>query len=100
MPISDIHACILQKQYRISEHAIKRMIGRAIERIEAVEAILNGEIIEEYPDDKYSPSCFIYGKTNAGRDLHIQVSLPPRVIIITTYDPDPGKWIDCRVRRS
>jgi hypothetical protein len=76
------------------------MIKRSIHRLEAIEAILNGEIIEEYPEDKYSPSCLIYGKTNRDRDLHVQVSLPPKVVIITTYDPDPDKWIDFRIRRQ
>jgi hypothetical protein len=34
-----------------------------------------GEIIEEYPDDKYSPSCLIYGKTEGGRELHVHAAL-------------------------
>lgn len=60
--------------------------------------MLKGEIIEEYPDDKYSPSCLIYGKTENGRDLHVQLSLPPSVIIITTYAPNPEEWIDYKIR--
>jgi len=58
-----------------------------------------GEIIEKYPDDKYSPSCLIYGKTRGERDLHVQVSLPPLVVIITAYEPDESEWIDYRFRR-
>lgn len=58
-----------------------------------------GETIEEYPDDKYSPSCLIYGKTDTGRDLHVQLSLPSSVVIITVYDPDPEEWINCKIRR-
>ena len=69
------------------------------DRFAVMEAILNGEIIEEYPQDKYSPSCLIYGKTKAGRDLHVQVSLPPKVVVITTYEPDSDEWIDCQIRR-
>lgn len=90
---------ILKGEHRFSEHAIKRMIKRFIERFEAEEAIINGEIIEKYPDDKYSPSCLIYGKTKKGRDLHVQVSLPPNVVIITIYEPDPSEWVDCKIRR-
>ena len=41
----------------------------------------------------------LYGKTKTGRDLHVQVSLPPAVVIITTYEPDPEEWIDFRIRR-
>ena len=75
------------------------MIKRFIERNEVEEAMMNGEIIEEYPDDKYSPSCLLYGKTGKGRDLHVQVSLPPKVVIITTYEPDPSEWFDFKIRR-
>ena len=75
------------------------MIKRLIERFEVEEAIINGELIEEYPDDKYSPSCLIYGKTKSGKDLHVQVSLPPKVVVITVYEPDPSEWKDCKIRR-
>jgi hypothetical protein len=64
-----------------------------------VEAILSGDIIEEYPEDKYGPSCLILGKTKMGRPLHVQCSLPPTVWIITLYEPDPQEWIDLRIRK-
>jgi hypothetical protein len=99
MDIEAIQGKIKLGDYRFSDHAIKRMIERSIERTEVEQAINNGAIIEEYPDDKYSPSCLIYGQTLVKRDLHIQASLPPKVVIVTTYEPDPGEWIDCRTRR-
>ena len=99
MPINVIKDKILKGEHRFSEHAVKRMIKRDIERFEVEEAIINGEIIEEYPDDKYSSSCLIYGKTKNGRDLHAQVSLPPKVVVITTYVPDHSEWINCKIRR-
>ncbi len=99
MEIHPIRDIILINEYRISEHAVKRMIKRLIDRSEVEEAIINGEIIEEYPDDKYSPSCLIYGKTKSGRNLHVQVSLPPKVVVITTYEPETSEWIDCKIRR-
>ena len=76
------------------------MIRRSIDRIEVEEAILIGEIIEEYPDDKYSPSCLVNGVSKAGRHLHVQVSIPPAVTVITAYDPDATEWIGYRVRRT
>jgi hypothetical protein len=86
--------------YQFSDHSVKRMIKRSIDRLEIEEAVSCGEIIEEYPDDKYAPSCLIYGKTHAGRNIHIQISLPPSVVIITAYEPDETEWIDFRVRRA
>ena len=99
MDVGAIQKKITLGDYRFSDHAIKRMIERSIERTEVEEAIHDGAIIEEYPDDKYSPSCLIYGQKLMKRDLHIQASLSPKVVIVTTYEPDPSEWIDCRVRR-
>ncbi|MBI5749160.1 MAG: DUF4258 domain-containing protein [Nitrospinae bacterium] len=99
MTINDIQSKIKSKQYSFSDHAVKRMIKRAIYRHEVEDAINQGEIIEEYPDDKYSPSCLIYGKTSNGRDLHVQVSVPPTTVIITAYEPDPKEWLNCKIRR-
>lgn len=99
MTIKGIQDKIKKSEYRFSDHAIKRMIKRSIDRHEVEEVVLRGEIIEEYPDDKYSPSCLIYGKTEKGRDLHVQISLPPIVVVITTYEPDPAEWINCKIRR-
>ena len=100
MEIEGVRFKIGTGEYRFSDHAVKRMIKRSIDRIEIEEAVLSGEIIEEYPVDKYSPSCLIYGKTKGGRNLHIQASLPPSVVIITAYDPDEAEWINYRVRRK
>lgn len=75
------------------------MIKRNVTRQELESIILAGEIIEEYSDDKYSPSCLIWGKTENGRDLHVQLSLPPSVVIITVYEPDQEEWVDCKKRR-
>ena len=99
MDIREIQGKIRTGHYRFSYHALTRMIERNLERTEIEEAIDAGLIIEEYPEDKYSPSCLIYGQTNSRRDLHIQVSLPPKVVIITTYEPDPNEWIDGQVRK-
>ncbi|MFZ0727812.1 MAG: DUF4258 domain-containing protein, partial [Desulfobacterales bacterium] len=59
------------------------------------------EVIEDYPDDKYGPSCLILGYTKKGRPLHVQCSYPSRTLvkIITLYEPDPDLWIDFRARR-
>ena len=99
MDIESIIDKVKQSDYRISDHAIERMIQRRISRSEIEDAIARGDIIEEYPDDKYHPSCLIYGKTGRGKELHIQLSLPPAVVIITVYSPDPEEWIDSRMRR-
>jgi hypothetical protein len=58
-------------------------------------------IIEDYPDDKYSPSCLILGFTTNQRPLHIQVSCLASDIltIITIYEPNDQEWIKFTRRR-
>lgn len=60
------------------------------------------EVIENYPEDKYGPSCLLLGFTSAGRPLHVACSYPsrPLVKIITLYEPDPEEWTDNRIRRE
>lgn len=58
-------------------------------------------IIEDYPDDKYTPSCLLLGFTKTRRPLHIQVSYVDADLlkIITIYEPDEGEWYDYSRRR-
>ena len=99
MVIKKIKDKIQKGEYCFSDHAVKRMIRRSIDRPEVEYVIIRGEVIEEYPNDKYSPSCLIYGRTKKGRNLHVQVSLPPIVIIITVYEPESSEWINYKTRR-
>jgi hypothetical protein len=100
--IEQIRAKIQAGQFEFSKHAVDRSILRVVSVQEIHEAVAHGEIIEDYPDNKYGPSCLILGFTQAGRPLHIQCSYPsrPLVKIITLYAPDPAQWIDFRVRRT
>lgn len=88
--------------FEFSKHAADRMILRHITVIEIRETIQSGEIIEDYPEDKYGPSCLILGQTHHDRFLHIQCSYPSRpfVKVITVYEPDPQEWINFKVRIS
>lgn len=100
--IQGIRAKIKQRRYEYSKHAVDQSIIRDISVFELEEAVIGkSEVIEDYPDDKYGPTCLILGYTKAGRPLHIQCSYPsrPLVKIITLYQPDPELWIDFKVRR-
>ena len=100
--IDKIRAKYERRQYEFSKHAVDQSIIREISVAELEEAIASQcEVIEDYPDDKYGPSCLILGFTKAGRPLHVQCSYPIRPLakIITLYEPDPELWIDFRVRK-
>jgi len=99
--IEEIRQKIAREQFELSRYAVDQSLLRHISVQELREAIHNGEIIEDYPDDKYGPSCLIFGKTNQGRPIHVQCSYPsrPLVKIITLYQPAPRLWQDFRIRR-
>lgn len=79
-------------KHEFTRHASRRIVERDISFGEIREAILNGEMIEDYPNDKHGPSCLISGLTNAGNLLHVQISYPPIVKVVTAYPPSPDEW--------
>jgi len=72
-------------------------------RVDDIHVVLDiGEVIEEYLDDKPFPSCLVYAKVG-DRPIHVVCAMPEHVdilIIVTTYLPDPDKWIDYKVRKK
>jgi uncharacterized protein DUF4258 len=100
--LNDLRRKIEADQFEFSKHAVDQSILRRINVQEIREVLANGEIIEEYPEDKYWPSYLIYGRTAQGRPLHVQCSHPsrPLIKIVTLYEPDPAQWINFRGRRS
>lgn len=99
--LDDVRHKIARDEFEYSQHAVDQSILRGIRVDELREAVASGEIIEDYPDDKYGPSCLVLGFTEHGRPLHIQCSYPsrPQLKIITVYEPDPARWDDFRIRR-
>jgi hypothetical protein len=92
---------IAANHFEFTRHALDQTILRRIKTLEIREAMEEGEVIEDYPEDKYGPSCLVFGRTKSGRPIHLQCSHPSRetVKIITVYQPDPEQWIDFKVRR-
>ena len=97
----DIRRQLSSGKFEFSRHAFKRVIERNISDVEIQQAGAQASIIEDYPEDKYVPSSLLFGFTEAGRPLHIQVSYvdSDQVKIITIYEPDPAEWYDYARRR-
>ena len=100
--IDRLRSKVAANQFEFTRHALDQSILRGITVEELREAIANGELIEDYPKDKYGPSCLIFGMTKSSRPIHVQCSYPSRELIkiITLYQPDPEQWIDYKVRRK
>ena len=77
--------------YRL--HAIERMFQRDISEKDVEEVVENGEIIEEYIDDKPYPSCLVLGYSD-GVAIHVVYAKDEEnnIIVITAYRPNYDKW--------
>jgi hypothetical protein len=99
--IGNVQEKVQAGKFEFSKHATDQSIKRDISAEETKEAILSGEMIEDYPEDKYGPSCLIFGRTAEGRPIHVQCSYSSRPLakIITLYEPNANRWTNFRKRR-
>ena len=71
-------------------HSLERMLERGITRDHVKQALLSGDVIEDYPDDTPYPSALFLGWAE-GTPLHAVVALDARIphcFVITAYRPD------------
>lgn len=90
----------MQIWYRV--HAVQRMFERSVFAKKVSQALVSGEIIEDYSPEMPEPSRLILGFQGT-RPFHVVASENPvigEITVITVYIPDPGKWNkDFRSRR-
>jgi hypothetical protein len=84
-------------------HALERMAERNIRRSNALEVLLSGELIEEYPDDRPFPSALFLGWIGT-RPIHVAAAFDAAsglVLVITVYEPDLNHFEpDFKTRRT
>ena len=90
---------VREQQIKISLHAVEEALMEHITRAEIEAALMDAQLLEDYPDWWLGPSCLVYGQTPTGRGLHLVASysgLP--ITIITVYEPRAPKWHSPTVR--
>ncbi|MCK4815507.1 DUF4258 domain-containing protein [bacterium] len=101
--IENIREAIRSNRVRISDHADEEAEADQLTFDEIYFSVFQGEIIENYPDDKPYPSCLIFGKTFRGEPIHSVWGYNKQNnwgVLITVYRPDPEIWIDSKKRRT
>jgi hypothetical protein len=84
--MDDIRRKIKARQYEFSKHAVDQTFIRKISVTELEEAVSNrSEVIEDYPEDKYGPSCLILGFTFRGLSSAYTMQLPYEAIAENHY---------------
>lgn len=76
-------------------HGMERLQERGISREDIINCIMNGEIIEEYPNDFPNPSALIFGYNIDGQIIHTVCGTDNSfVYVITAYFPNEDKFLD------
>jgi hypothetical protein len=70
MKIEDIIDAMRGHRIRITDHADEEAQADRLSFDKVFISVFQGEIIEEYPDDKPFPSCLIHGETFSGEPVH------------------------------
>ena len=99
--IDSLRILCREDKIKWTTHALTRMRERKISSETIINAILSGEIIKKYQDDKPYPSCLIFNN-DYNEPLHVVVSTDSdSIYIITTYLPTLDEWEnDCKTRRE
>lgn len=93
MDILEIRKKCRDDLIEVTSHILLRCQQRSISYKEIKEVILNGEIIEDYPEDYPYPSCLILGYTIGKKVIHVVVGMSEtKLWLITAYIPDPERW--------
>jgi hypothetical protein len=91
------------KRYRLTRHATIARLERGVTITEIERALLNGEIIEQYPSSEPYPSCLVLGWLTSGDPLHVVCSrgtVELALRIVTVYEPEDALWErDYRTRK-
>ena len=101
--IEDIIKSIREGRIRITDHADEEAHNDGLTFDEIFISVLNGFIIESYPDDRPYPSCLIYGENYKSQPIHSVWACNKEAdasVLITVYRPDPGKWIGWKRRKK
>jgi hypothetical protein len=104
MNLTDLIRQSAKKKIIYTLHALDEMNAEdeMITTDEVRYVIFNGEIIEDYTEDKRGHSCLIFGIPDTNRPVHVVCAPKDEYLaIITAYIPTLDRWeLDFRTRRK
>ncbi|MBM3134592.1 MAG: DUF4258 domain-containing protein [Chloroflexi bacterium] len=94
MDIEAIKARVWDNQYVYTLHAEIERKAEELTFAQIEEALLSGEILEQYPDTGRGESCLVVGFAG-GIPIHIICGWHgEKIALITVYVPRPPKFVD------
>ena len=100
--LEGVIAAFADDAFRVTLHTWDRLSERDMALPDVIAGVSDDapEIIEDYPEARRGPCCLILCQGPSGKMYHVLATYPPRVWLITVYEPDLGRWMpDLRRRR-
>ena len=95
MCINDFKKFCIEGKILWTAHSLERLQERDISVEDVKNCIMNGEVIEEYPDDFPYPSALIFGCALRGKIIHVVCGMDENFLyLITAYIPTTEKFFD------
>jgi len=91
--LETVQDAIKEGLYFFTQHASIEAIAEDITEDHIKEAVLSGQIVENYPQHRRGACCLLSGSTKEKRTIHIVCTTKKPTTIITVYEPKPPKWI-------
>lgn len=92
--IQTIQQLIRAKRYQVKLHAVQHALKEGFSERDMLEAILDGRIIEEYPDRRRVLVCGQTVVDDILVYLHVvcEQNYPDQIELVTAYFPDEREW--------
>jgi len=102
--LSRVQELVSRGEVLISEHGYDEMANDGILATEAVAAIAEAIVVEDYPDYDKGPCVLVLETDSAGGPIHVVWGIPrgasSPAVLVTAYRPDDDKWTDDFLRRK
>lgn len=101
----EITRLVERGEIRISDHGYEELAADSLFAKDATASILDGIVVEDYPDYPKGRCVLVLQKDRRGKPMHVVWGIPKGssspAVLITAYRPDPTRWeADFKRRRA